>query len=167
MTNDDEQDWLSGSEAARLLQMSERSVQRYASGPIPRIRTRKKTGSKRFYYYRADVENLNSEMTRRPPPLPPEPKPAEVIQNFTLGYLQERDAELRDAQRQLQAAALELGAARAEAGRRALVDEQLHAVSQERDEVKKEIARLQLHRAVLVAVALSLLVAFVLVLILR
>lgn len=167
MTNDDETEWLSGQEAARILQMSERSVQRYASGAVARLRTRKKTGSKRFYYYRADVENLANEMTRRPPPLPAEQRPSEIVEGFTLGYLRQRDEELRDAQRQLQAAALELGQARAELSRRQLVDEQLQTVSAERDEVRERIHRLQLHRAVLVAIALVLLVAFVLVLILR
>jgi hypothetical protein len=161
MSNDDETDWLSGQEAAALLQMSERSVQRYASGATARIRTRKRTGSKRFYYYRPDVENLAAEMVRRPPPLPPEQKVELLPAGATLDYLRARDEELRDAQRQLQAAALELGQARAELQRRQLVDEQLQTVQAERDEVRRQIGRLQLQRAMLAVAVIMLLVALV------
>lgn len=161
MTNDDENDWITGQEAATLLRISERSVQRYAGGQAPRLRSRKRVGSKKLYYYRPDVEGLAAEMVRRPPPLPPEQKLEMLPAGATLDYLRQRDDELREAQRQLQAAALELGQARAELQRRALVDEQLSQVAAERDEVRRQIARLKMWRAALVAAVIALLIGII------
>jgi hypothetical protein len=161
MTSDDESLWMRGEDAAAALGISERSIQRYAGEGRGKIRVRKYQGSKRYWYLRADVERLAEEMRpgKRPPDVPRPPRQEMVPAGQMLEYLRQRDEELREAQHQLQAAALELGQARAELQRRALVDEQLQAVSAERDEVRAQINRLQLQRAVLAAVVLALLVA--------
>ena len=146
-----------------MLGLSERSTLRYASGQTPRLLTRKRTGSKRLWFYRPDVEALAQELqpTRRAPDLPPEPKQEMLPAGEMLGYLRQRDEELREAQRALQAAALELGQARAELTRRQLVDEQLQQVAAERDEVRKQIARLRLQRLALAIAVAVLLVALI------
>lgn len=163
MTNDDESQWVRGEDAAQRLGISERSIQRYAGDGPGKIRVRKYKGSKRFWYYLPDVEALADEMgvSRRPPQVPPPPKPELVPAGELLGYLRQRDEQLQTAQAQLQAAALELGQARAEIARRQLVDEQLQQVAAERDEVRKKIARLQLQRAALIAAVAVLAVALI------
>lgn len=163
MTNDDESQWMRGEDAARLLGISERSIQRYAGEGRGKIKVRKYQGSKRYWYFKPDVERLADEMRpgRRPPEVPKPPKPELVPAGEMLGYLRQRDEALEAAQRQLQAAALELGQARAELARRQLVDEQLQQVAAERDEVRKQIARLRLQRAALVVAVAVLLVALI------
>jgi multidrug efflux pump subunit AcrA (membrane-fusion protein) len=161
MTDSDE--WMRADEAAKVLGLSERSALRYASGSSARIRTSKRTGSKRLWLYRPDVEALAAELqpARRAPDLPPLPKPELVPAGELLGYLRQRDEELKEAQRALQAAAMEIGQARAELQRRQLVDEQLQVVQQERDEVRRQIARLRLQRLALAILVIVLAVAFI------
>lgn len=160
---DDEQQWIRGEDAAALLGISERSIQRYAGEGRGKIRVRKYQGSKRYWYYVPDVERLAEEMGvgRRPPSVPRPPKPELVPAGELLTYLRQKDEELRLAQAQLQAAALELGQSRAEAARRQLVDEQLQAVSAERDEVRRQITRLRLQRAVLITAVVLLVLALI------
>jgi hypothetical protein len=157
--------WIRADEAAKLLGLSERSALRYASGPAARIRTSKRTGSKRLWLWRPDVEALAEELgiAKRAPDLPAIPKPELVPAGELLNYLRERDNQLAEAQRQLQAAALELGQVRAEVARRQLVDERLLQVVAERDEVQRQIARLRLQRTVL-ALAFVILAIIVIVL---
>jgi hypothetical protein len=156
MTNDDENQWLRGEDAAARLGISERSIQRYAGEGRGKIRVRKYQGSNRYWYYLPDVERLAEEMgvARRP-------KPEVIPAAEMLGYLRQRDEQLAEAQRQLTAAALELGQARAEIARRQIVDGQIHAVSAERDEMHRQITRLRRQRAVLITAVILLVLALV------
>lgn len=160
MTQDDESLWIRGEDAAGMLGISARSIQRYAGEGPGKIRIRKYSGSKRFFYYLPDVEALAEQFgaARRPPEAPAAPKPELVPAGELLGYLRQRDDELRATQAQLQAAALELGQLRAEVTRRQLVDEQLQTVSAERDEVRRQIAQLQGQRRLWIGISLALLV---------
>jgi hypothetical protein len=60
--------WIRADKAAKLLGLSERSALRYASGPAARIRTSKRTGSKRLGLYRPGVKApaIDSLCTSRP-----------------------------------------------------------------------------------------------------
>jgi hypothetical protein len=163
MTNDDENQWLRGEEAAARLGISERSIQRYAGEGRGKIRTRKYQGSNRYWYYRPDVEVLAEELgvARRPPSVPKQPKQELIPAGEMLGYLRQRDEQLAEAQQALQAAALELGQARAEIARRQIVDGQVQAVSAERDEMRRRITQLRLQRAVLITIVVILILALV------
>jgi len=162
MTNDDENQWLRGEDAAARLGISERSIQRYAGEGPGKIRVRKYQGSNRNWYYLSDVERLAEEMgVARPPAVPRPPKQEMLPAGELLGFLRQRDEQLAEAQRALQAAALELGQARAEIARRQIIDGQLQAVSAGRDEVRRQNTRLRLQRAVLITVVILLILALV------
>lgn len=159
-----ENDYISGQEAADILQVSERTVQRYATGSDRRIRSRKYTGSKKLYYLRSDVEALASELgLARTAETVSRPKAEMMPAGEMLNYLRERDQELKEAQRALAAAMAEIGQGRAQLEQRRLLESRYDEVTTERDTLKQEIGRLRGHRLAAIVVIIMLL-AFVAVL---
>ena len=134
----DYDEWLEASQAAQRLNRTERQVYRY--GVDGKVRTRRY--SRRLQYHAGDVDALAQKLgVGNEAPIVPR---QEIMPpGAMLDYLRQRDRELSEAQRQLQQAAIELGGARQELGRRQLVDQQLTEVSQERDELRQQIAVLQ------------------------
>jgi hypothetical protein len=135
----DEETWLEAAEAAARLARTERQVYRY--GQERKVRTRRY--GRRLQYHAGDVEALAQKLG-----VDNEPRPIVARQDIMppgqmLDYLRERDRELADYQRRLEQAALELGAARQEIGRRQLVDQELSTVRDERDQLRTQIAELQ------------------------
>src|SRR5690349_20053774 len=59
MSNGEREDWLKVEDAARILKLTVRQVNRYGQGNEPRLRTQK--AGQRTLYYRADVEQLARE----------------------------------------------------------------------------------------------------------
>ena len=119
MTNDE---WITAEEASALTGLSPRSVLRYGSGPEKRLRTRKRTGSKRLFYHRADVLALAEELevAKRPPPLPPEPKPEMLPAGAMLQIVRQRDEDIDRLQREIRLLTAELARAQSDVERRAL-----------------------------------------------
>lgn len=131
-------EWLEASQAAQRLNRTERQVYRY--GVDKKVRTRRY--ARRLQYHAADVETLAEKLgvDNEPPAVS---RQELMPPGAMLDYLKQRDRELSEAQRQLQQALIELGGARQELGRRQLVDQQLNQVSQERDDLRQQIAILQ------------------------
>ena len=142
-------DYIPGQQAADLLQVSERTVQRYATGDNRRIRSRKYTGSKKLFYHRGDVETLADELgAARQVETIPRPKAEMMPAGQMLDYLRERDRDLHEAQRSLSAALLEIGQARSELAKRNQLEGLYQEVTTERDSLRQEIGRLRLRSAV-------------------
>lgn len=178
---DDE--WITAEEAAQLTGLSPRSVLRYGSGQEKRLRTRKRTGSKRLFYHRADVLALAEELevAKRPPPLPPEPKPEMLPAGAMLQIVRQRDEDIDRLQREIRLLTAELARAQSDVAQRALpgqVEEverkltaaeiRLETAIQERDDWRSRYDRLsgQTRRvyivlAVLFAILLVALAVFV------
>ncbi len=112
-------------DAAAVLHVTTRQVNRYGSGDSPKLRT--KRAGKRVLYHREDVEALADELdsVHRIAP-PPAPRTDLVPAGEMLEYIRERDARLEQVQMQLTAAARENGELRA----------QLAAVTEERDRIR-------------------------------
>ena len=154
-----EEDYIPGPEAAELLQVSERTVQRYATGNNRRIRSRKYTGSKKLFYLREDVERLADELgVARTAETISRPKAQMMPAGEMLSYLRERDQELRDAQRALSAAMAEIGQNRAQLEQRRMLETQYQEVTTERDTLRHEISRLRGQRLAAIAVIVALII---------
>lgn len=151
-------DYIPGQEAADILQVSERTVQRYATGSNRRIRSRKYTGSKKLYYLRSDVEALADELgLARSAETVSRPKVEMMPAGEMLNYLRERDQELKEAQRALAAAMAEIGQGRAQLEQRRMLETQYQEVSTERDTLRQEISRLRGHRLAAIVIIVMLL----------
>ena len=154
-----EEDYISGQEAADLLQVSERTVQRYATGANRRIRSRKYTGSKKLFYHRADVEALADDLgVARTVETVSRPKVQMMPAGEMLSYLRERDQELKDTQRALSAAMAEIGQSRAQLEQRRMLETQYQELTTERDSLRHEIGRLRGQRLAAIAVIMALII---------
>lgn len=154
-----EEEYIPGQIAADMLQVSERTVQRYATGPSRRIRSQKYTGSKKLFYHRGDVERLADELgATRTAEVVSRPKQDMMPAGAMLDYLRVRDQELQDAQRALTAALIEVGQARKDAERRQLIDTQLQEITTERDSLRHEVNRIKLRSTVKTAVIILLVI---------
>jgi hypothetical protein len=73
MSNDEDK-YITVEEAAQILNLSTRQVNRYGQGETPPLRTRK--AGRRLLYHYNDVLSLvkDLEIARTPPPLPPQKK---------------------------------------------------------------------------------------------
>src|SRR5262245_31794743 len=120
---DNDTQWLTVEQVATMLGVSTRQAHRYGEGPSARLRT--KRAGRRILFNRADVEALAVELgiAHQPPPAPKPPR-VEIVQQQTqnelLGYLRERDEELRHYQAKLESLLVELGRLQAEVGQRLL-----------------------------------------------
>lgn len=135
----DEETWLEADQAARRLSRTERQVYRY--GQEKKVRTRRY--GRRLQYHAGDVEHLAGRLGIDNEARPIVPRQEIMAPGAMLDYLRDRDRELSDYQRRLEQAAIELGAARQEIGRRQLVDQELDTVRSERDQLRVQIAELQ------------------------
>jgi hypothetical protein len=134
-----EETWLEADQAARRLSRTERQVYRY--GQEQKVRTRRY--GRRLQYHAGDVETLAERLGVDNEARPIVPRQDIMPPGVMLDYLRERDRELAESQRRLEQAAIELGAARQEIGRRQLVDQELDTVRSERDQLRVQIAELQ------------------------
>ena len=154
MSDHDRDEWLTVEDAAVVLRLTPRQVNRYGSGDEPRLRT--KRVSRRVLYHRQDVEELADELNVVLKPRVAQPSRAEMVPvGDMLDYIRDRDNQLAQLQGQLNRAAQENGRlstlvdvqARqledAEAARQRLEDAEKRAVAAEaeRDQLRTELER--------------------------
>ena len=148
----DESPWLTVEDAASLLRLTPRQVNRYGSGDEPRLRT--KRVSRRVLYHSEDVHELAKELNVTLKPHVSQPSKAEMVPaGDMLDYIRDRDNQLAQLQGQLNRAAQENGRlstlvdvqARqledAEAARQRLEDAEKRAMAAEaeRDQLRVEL----------------------------
>jgi hypothetical protein len=144
MSSNNNDEWITVEEAAGILRVVPRQVNRY--GNEKRIRI-KRTG-RRVFYHRADVTQLAEELGAARRPAPP-PKTELVPAGVMLDYLRERDQQLANTEHQLAAVLAQLAAAQQDLGRRMLPEDeqklrsQLIEVAAERDQIRSQFEALR------------------------
>jgi len=154
MSEHDQEEWLTVEDAASVLRLTTRQVNRYGGGNEPRLRT--KRVSRRVLYHRDDVEALADELNVALKPRTTPPAKSEMVPaGDMLDYIRDRDNQLALLQGQLNRAAQENGRLSAmvdvqarqledaEAARLHLVDAEKRAATAEaeRDRLRTELER--------------------------
>ena len=129
-------DYITVDEAAAILRLTHRQVNRYGSDG--RIGTRKV--GRRVLYLRTDVEALAEELDVENRPAPKQAKAELIPMGDMLEYLRERDQRIEELQRQVLAAAVELTRAQSQL-------EQQKQLAEDRDVLLKRIAELETQQA--------------------
>ncbi len=127
-----EEDYIEVDEAAQILRITPRQVNRY--GNDGRIRT--KRAGRRVFYLRTDVEALAEELDVDHRPSPKSPKAELVPVGEMLEYLRDRDQKVDELQGKLVAAA-------AEVGRLTGIIEQQKQLMEDRDNLLQRITQLE------------------------
>lgn len=143
-----DEEYITVEDAAEILRLSVRMVNRYGNGPNPRLRTRR--AGTRVLYHRGDVDALANDMNARFKPRPRQPKAELLPPGEVLAYIRERDQQLADAQNQLTRAMHEIGRLQGMLEQRLLPDDErnlrqaLATVEQQRDELRQALEQAQL-----------------------
>jgi hypothetical protein len=153
--NVSDDDYISAGDAADLLGVTERQVNRYGLGDPPKLRTRR--NGRRVFYLRSDVLALSETLNAGRPRPGPRPKTEVMPVGQVLDYLREKDAALAQRERELLQLAAELGAVKQELGNKAALIDHANTQQQrletaieelraERDELKRRLEEAQQQR---------------------